>query len=64
MNFPMESPVFQFIYWALNTPGVAAVIVLGILLGAVSTFGLTLRWIATAKNELEKSHPYPSHPAP
>ncbi len=59
MNFPLEEPLFQFFYWLVNTPGVGAAVV-GLLIGsAVASFGLTLRWIASAKNTDAESHPYP-----
>lgn len=59
MNFPLEQPLFQFFYWLVNTPGVGAAVV-GLLVGAaVTTFALTLRWIASAKNTGQESYPYP-----
>ena len=59
MNFPLEQPLFQFFYWLVNTPGVGAAVV-GLLVGAaVTTFALTLRWIASAKDSAQESYPYP-----
>jgi len=59
MNFPLEQPLFQFFYWLVNTPGVGAAVV-GLLVGAaVTTFALTLRWIASAKDAGQESYPYP-----
>ncbi|MBK8784723.1 MAG: hypothetical protein IPO22_23670 [Anaerolineales bacterium] len=59
MNFPLEQPLFQFFYWLVNTPGVGAAVV-GLLVGAaVTTFALTLRWIASAKDDGQESYPYP-----
>ncbi len=59
MNFPLEQPLFQFFYWLVNTPGVGAAVV-GLLVGAaVTTFALTLRWIASAKDVTQESYPYP-----
>lgn len=59
MNFPLEQPLFQFFYWLVNTAGVGAAVV-GLLVGAVvTTFALTLRWIASAKSVEQQSYPYP-----
>ncbi len=59
MNFPLEQPLFQFFYWLVNTAGVGAAVV-GLLVGAaVTTFALTLRWIASAKDSSQESYPYP-----
>lgn len=59
MNFPLEQPLFQFFYWLVNTPGVGAAVV-GLLVGiAVTSFALTLRWIASAKNMEQQSYPFP-----
>ena len=45
MNFPMENPLFQFLYWLINTAGVGGIIVLLIGGGALTAYLLTLRWI-------------------
>jgi len=59
MNFPLEQPLFQFFYWLVNTAGVGSAVV-GLLVGtAVTTFALTLRWIASAKDTEQESFPYP-----
>ncbi|MBI5824445.1 MAG: hypothetical protein HZB18_10495 [Chloroflexi bacterium] len=59
MNFPLEQPIFQFFYWLVNTPGVGAGVV-GLLVGAaITTFALTLRWIASAKDVEQEAYPYP-----
>jgi len=59
MNFPMDKPLFQFFYWLVNTPGIGSVVI-GLLVGAaVTIFFLTLRWIASAKNEGEEALPFP-----
>lgn len=59
MNFPLELPVFQFLSWLVNTAGIGAAIVGLIVAGVVACFGLTLRWIAAAKNLEGESYPYP-----
>lgn len=45
MNFPMQYPIFQFLYWLLNTSGLggAAVMILGG--GSLVTYLLILYWI-------------------
>ncbi|MBI5353131.1 MAG: hypothetical protein HZB50_10875 [Chloroflexi bacterium] len=59
MNFPLEQPLFQFFYWLVNTAGVGSAVV-GLLVGtAVTTFALTLRWIASAKSAEQESYSYP-----
>lgn len=59
MNFPLEQPLFQFFYWLVNTAGVGSAVV-GLLIGStVVSFGLTLRWIASAKNAVQESLPFP-----
>ena len=46
MNFPMDYPFFQFVYWLLNTPILGGIVV-GLLAGAILlTFGKTLIWIS------------------
>ncbi len=52
MNFPLESPLFQRLYWLINTPGVGAVMI-GLIVGtALLSFFLALRSIRVAsKND-------------
>ena len=52
MNFPLESPLFQRLYWLINTPGVGAVMI-GLIVGtALVSFFLSLRKIhAAAEND-------------
>lgn len=48
MNFPFESPLFQLVYWLINTPGVGAVMI-GLIVGAaLVSFSLSLRKISAA----------------
>lgn len=58
MNFPFEQPLFQFFYWLVNTPGVGAGVVGLLVLTALSSFGLTLRWIFSAKQIEQEALPY------
>ena len=61
MNFPLDQPLFQFFYWLVNTPGVDAGVVGLLVMGAVASFGWTLRWITSAKSAEEEALPYPPH---
>ena len=45
MNFPMDSPVFQFFYWLVNTAGLGGIAVSLVGGGSVLAYFLTLRWI-------------------
>jgi hypothetical protein len=63
MNFPMDNPLFQFLYALVNNPGLgglAAALVAG---GSVGVYALTLRWISGAGKENERetfSYPTPA----
>ncbi len=46
MNFPLQNPIFQFLYWLVNTPGLGGLVVGLIVLISVSAYGSALRWIA------------------
>lgn len=59
MNFPLEQPIFQFLYWLVNTPGIGALVIILLAATALTSFALTLRWIASAKNAEQESYPYP-----
>ena len=45
MNFPMEDPIFRFLYWLLNTAGIGGISVLLLIGTLISTFALVLRWV-------------------
>ncbi|MEW6406159.1 MAG: hypothetical protein AB1649_30610 [Chloroflexota bacterium] len=59
MNFPLDQPLFQFFYWLVNTPGVGAGVIGLLILSALTTFFLTLRWIFSAKRVEQAAHAYP-----
>lgn len=46
MNFPMEYPLFQFLYWLINTPGNGGITVLLVGGGSLTAYFLALRWIS------------------
>ncbi len=54
MGFPVENPVFSFLYWLLNTPGLGALTVALLGCGLITIFGLTLRWVAQGNKMPER----------
>ncbi len=61
MNFPLEYPVFQFLFWFVNTAGVGGVVVALVGLGSLLSYLLVLRWISLAKQEDDAStYTYPT----
>jgi len=46
MNFPLENPIFRFLYWLVNTPGLGGLVVGLIVMGCLGSFFAALRWIA------------------
>jgi len=62
MNFPMDLPLFRFLYWLVNTAGVGSAVVGLIATVVITGYGLTLRWIAAgAKADERATYPYPAH---
>jgi hypothetical protein len=45
MNFPMDFPLFRFLYWLINTPGNGGIAVLLVGGGSLTAYFLALRWI-------------------
>jgi hypothetical protein len=45
MNFPQDNPIFQFLYWLVNTPGLGGVAVVAIVATALGSFAAGLRWV-------------------
>ena len=61
MNFPMEYPLFQFLYALLNTPGLGGVLVVIMGGGSILAYSLTLRWIAQGGQASEtETYAYPT----
>ena len=61
MNFPMELPVFRFIYWLLNTPGIGGLVVVLFIGGLVTTYLMVLRWVVMgARADESDQYPYPT----
>ena len=53
MNFPMEYPVFRFLYWLINTAGIGGIAVTLLIGGLVTTYLLVLRWIVLGAHAAE-----------
>jgi hypothetical protein len=68
MNFPMENPIFQFLYWLVNTPGNGGIAVGLLAFFVIGSVALALRWVATGANVDEReTYAYPTpalHHAP
>ncbi len=61
MNFPMDNPFFQFLFWLLNTPGVGGIAVGLIGLLSVSIYAGSLFWIARGADADEtETYAYPT----
>jgi len=61
MNFPMDNPIFQFLYWLINTPGLGSLGVLLIAIASVAAYGTALRWIARgAQADEPEEYAYPT----
>lgn len=62
MNFPMDLPLFRFLYWLVNTAGVGGAVVGLIAATVIAGYALMLRWIAAGANADERTtYPYPAH---
>jgi hypothetical protein len=60
VNFP-DTPVFQFFYWLVNTPGLGGVAVGLIVIISVGAVGSALAWIARGAQANEpETYAYPT----
>ena len=62
MNFPLELPVYRFLFWLVNTAGVGGLIALLVGGGSVSAYALVMRWIHKG-GEADEADTY-SYPTP
>lgn len=46
MNFPLDNPVFQFLYWLMDTPGLGSIALIAMIAALLTIFVTTLRWIS------------------
>lgn len=62
MRFPLEYPIFEFLYWLINTAGLGGIIALVLGAGSMAAYYLTLRWIrqGAEANEIQ-TYAYPTH---
>jgi hypothetical protein len=61
MRFPLDSPILQFFYWLVNTPGLGGLSVgLIVVLWAIAA-GSAMRWIARgALADEPETYAYPT----
>lgn len=61
MNFPLEYPIFRFLYWLINTAGLGGIVALILGLGSSLSALLTLRWIRRGAEANEpETYTYPT----
>ncbi len=60
MNFP-ENPLFEFLYWLINTPPVGGIAVILVGAGCILAYGLILHWIVRGREADEhETYAYPT----
>lgn len=61
MNFPMDEPIFQFLFWMMNTPGLGGLVVAMIVTTVVAICTRTLLWIVQGAKVVEaETYAYPT----
>lgn len=61
MNFPLEYPLFEFLYWMINTAGLGGLIAIVLGGGSLTAYLLTLRWVKRgAEAEEVQTYAYPT----
>lgn len=61
MNFPMDNPFFQFLFWLLNTPGIGGIAVGLLVLTSIAVYAGSIFWIARgAQADEADSYAYPT----
>jgi hypothetical protein len=61
MNFPMDTPLFQYFYWLVNTPGLGGVVVSIVAGGSLMAYLWTLRGIVHAgREDAKETYTYPT----
>ncbi|MBT3390413.1 MAG: hypothetical protein HN413_08385 [Chloroflexi bacterium] len=62
MSFP-DTPLIEFLYWLINTPGVGGIAVILLAVSIVTTVGLVLRWVSQGANVEDEPETY-AYPTP
>jgi len=61
MNFPLENPIYRFLYWLINTPTIGGIVALLILGTLTTAFVWALLWVINgAKADEPESYAYPT----
>lgn len=61
MNFPLDNPIYRFLHWFVNTPGLGGLGVGFIVTVCLGSFAGALRWIARgAQSDEPAAYAYPT----
>ena len=61
MNIPMNYPLFQFLYWLLNTTGIGGLVVIALGGGSLLIYAFLIKWIVGGSQAKEQAvYPYPT----
>lgn len=61
MLFPMDNPLFQFLYALVDTPGLGGIAVAIVGGGSITAYFFVLRWIRNGANADEaETYTYPT----
>jgi hypothetical protein len=61
MNFPMDLPLFRFLYWLINTAGIGGIAVLMVAGGSFAAYFVILRWVRQgAEADEEEVYAFPT----
>lgn len=58
MNFPLDNPLMQFLYWLVNTPGIGGIIAMLLGGGSILAYALMLNWIKRGRLIQEEIETY------
>jgi hypothetical protein len=61
MHFPMDNPLFQFLYFLVDTPGLGGIVVAMVGGGSITAYFFVLRWIRNgAQADETETYTYPT----
>jgi hypothetical protein len=61
MSFPTQYPIFQFLYWLVNTTGIGGIFVITLAGGMLVAYVRTVIWINRGKQASDRdSFAYPA----